>query len=247
MGDCPELGGAVIAEIYCISGAPGASVGGLHDNKLIYTHNYSYRNIEAKILPHERTIYHIAFSSKSFAAALLGILVEEGKMSGDTPIRDILPDFKHANQTNNDKATVLDFMSHRTGLAPKNVLWLHEFARVELCRNETLRMTSYLETVFDFRTRWLYSNWGYAVADQIIQRLSRQSWGTFLAERILIPLGLTRTVTERSPKTHNVAQAYIALSGWMPFYLPRPSVEDGVIMEGAAGIQACVMEFIEYT
>lgn len=59
------------------------------------------------------------------------------------------------------------------------MLWLHDYVVVELRRNEMLRLVSYLETVFDFRKRWLYSKWGYALADQIIERLSGQSWGTF--------------------------------------------------------------------
>lgn len=239
--------GPVIAEICQTSGTPGASIGVLHEGKTIYTHNYGYRDVDAKLPPDVNTIFHIASLTKSFTAASIGILVEEGKMSWETPIRDILPDFKQSNETVYDQATILDFMAHRTGLAPKNMLWLHEFAGVELCRNETLKMISYLESVFDFRTQWLYSNWGYAIADQIIQRLSGQTWGTFVRERILIPLDLNRTITEHSDKTPNVATAYMALSDGSPFHLPRPRVEDGVIMEGAVGVQSCVGDLITYS
>ncbi|KAL9106190.1 MAG: hypothetical protein Q9187_008593 [Circinaria calcarea] len=210
-------------------------------------HNYGYRDIEARLAPDERTIFHIASLSKSFTAASIGILVEEGKTSWDTPICEVLLDFKQVNKTVYDEATIVDFMSHRTGLAPKNMLWLRKFARVELRRNETLKMTSYLETVFNFRTQWLYSNWGYALADQMIQRLSGQSWGTFLRDRILTPLGLDRTVTEHSSKKENVAQAYMALSDGSPFHLPKPSVEDGVIMEGAVGVQSSVRDLLTYS
>ncbi|KAL9103693.1 MAG: hypothetical protein Q9163_001287 [Psora crenata] len=236
----------VIAEICRISGTPGASIGVLHDGEIIFTHNYGFRDVEAKIPPDEHTIYHIASLSKSFTAASMGILVEEGKMAWDTPVHKILPDFKQINATVNDKATMLDFMSHRTGLAPKNMLWLSEYAGVDLQRNETLMMVSYLEHVFDFRTQWLYSNWGYAVADLIIQRLSGQSWGSFLTERILKPLGLNRTITEHSPKIQNVAKAYMTLTDGTPYHLPRPSVEDGVIMEGAVGVQSSVVDLLGY-
>ncbi|KAI4088601.1 MAG: hypothetical protein LQ344_005939 [Seirophora lacunosa] len=237
----------VIAEICRISGTPDASIGVLHEDKVIYTHNYGYRNVESSIPPDENTIYHIASLSKSFTAASIAILVEVGKLSWDTPVRELLPDFKHVDSTINDEATILDFMSHRTGLAPKNMLWLHEYAGVELRRSETLRMVSYLETVFGFRKQWLYSHWGYAVADQIIQRLSGQSWGAFLAHRLLEPLGLNRTVTEHSSKIDNVARAYMALSDGTPYHLPRPSVEDGVIMEGAVGVQSSVADLLTYS
>ena len=130
----------------------------LYEYKVVYTHNSDYRNVESLVAPDQSTIYHIASLSKSFTAASIAILVEEGKLSWDTPVREILPDFKHVNSTINDEATILDFMSHRTGLTPKNMLWLHEYADVELRRNKTLRMVSYLETVFDFRKQWIYIN-----------------------------------------------------------------------------------------
>ncbi|KAL8630163.1 hypothetical protein Q9189_004084, partial [Teloschistes chrysophthalmus] len=233
----------VIAEICRISGTPVASIGVLHEDEVIYKHNYGYRDVESSIPPDENTIHHIASLSKSFTAVRIAILVEDGKLSWDTPVRDILPDFKHVNSTINDEATILDFMSHRTGLAPKNI----DYAGVQLPRNETLRMVSYLETVYDFRKYWLYSNWGYAIAAQIIQKLSGQSWGTFLADRVLTPLGLNRTITEHSSKIENVARAYMALSDGTPYHLPRPSVGDGVIMEGAVGVQSSVADLLTYS
>lgn len=124
----------------------------------------------------------------------------------DAPVRDILPNFRQANAKVKDEATILDFMSHRTGLASKNMLWLHDFAGVDLRRNETLRTVSYLESVYGFRAQWLYSNWGYTIADQIIERLSEQTWVTFLSDRVLKPLGIERTLTEHSSNTGNVAQ-----------------------------------------
>ncbi|MCJ1398273.1 hypothetical protein MMC11_001470 [Xylographa trunciseda] len=151
---------------------PGASIGVLHEDKVIYKHNYGYRDVEAQIAPDDRTIFHIASLSKSFTAAGIGILVEEAKMSWNTPIREILPDFKH--------------------------------------------------------------------------RLSGQTWGTFLRDRILTPLGLDRTISEHSSRTENVAQAYMALSDGSPVHLPRPSVEDGVLMEGAVGLQSSVRDLLTY-
>lgn len=69
----------VVAEICRISGIPGASIGVLHEDKV--THIHSYPNVESLIPPDENTIYHIASLSKSFTAASIAILVEEGKLS----------------------------------------------------------------------------------------------------------------------------------------------------------------------
>lgn len=73
----------VIADICRISGTPGASNSILHHGEIIYTHNHGYRNVEAGIPPDEETIYHIVSLSKSFTAAAMGILVEEGRILPD--------------------------------------------------------------------------------------------------------------------------------------------------------------------
>lgn len=72
--------GPVITEICQKSGTPGASIGVLHEGEIIYTHNYGYRDVDAKLPPDVNTIFHIASLTKSFTAASIGILVEEGKM-----------------------------------------------------------------------------------------------------------------------------------------------------------------------
>ena len=126
-------------------------------------------------------------------------------------------------------------------------MWLHERAGLALERSETLKVVSYLETVFKFRSQWLYNNWGYALADLITELLSEQSWGDFLTSRILEPLGLNRTRTRHDTNQDNVAQAYIALSDGSPFSLPRPRVEDGTIIEGATGLQSSVSDLLKYS
>ena len=237
----------LISGICQISGTPGASIGVLHEDSVIFTHNHGYRDVKAQLAPDENTIYYLGSLTKSLTAAGLGILVDEDKLLWDSNVRDILPNFRQSNKTVEDHASVADFLSHRTGLAPKNTMWLHERAGIALKRRETLDVVSYLETVFRFRSQWLYNNWGYALADLIIERLSGQSWGDFLARRILEPLGLNHTRTRHDTNQENVAQAYKALSDGSPFSLPRPRVKNGTIMEGAAGLQSSVSDLLKYS
>lgn len=237
----------IISEICQISGTPGASIGVLHEGTVIFTHNYGFRDVNARLPPDENTIYHIGSLSKSFTAASLGILVDQGKLAWDDRIKDLLPNFRHFDKTIYDHSTVIDFLSHRTGLAPKNSLWMHERAGISLKRKETLNVVSYLETVAEFGSQWLYNNWGYALADLITDRLSGQSWGGFLTHHILEPLALNRTRTHHQSGTENVSEAYMALSDGSPLQLPRPQVEDGTIMEGAAGVQSSVTDLLKYS
>jgi CubicO group peptidase (beta-lactamase class C family) len=42
-------------------------------------------------------------------------------------------------------------------------------------RDAALPMVSYLEKIFDLGSKWLYMNWGYAVTDEVIEKLSGKS------------------------------------------------------------------------
>lgn len=113
-------------------------------------------------------------------------------------------------------------------------------------RKDALPTISYLERVFEFRARWLYSNWGYALADEVVTRLSGESWGTMLKERIFDPHGMSRTITEHDTSLSNIAESYMALADGTPYHLPWPDPEDGKVMEGAVAVQSNVHDLLNY-
>ena len=170
--------------------------------------------------------------------------MEKGKVSWPTSIRDILPSFQHFDPIIRENANMVDWMSHRTGLAPKNAMWTQESGHYSMLRKDVIPTTNYLEKVFDFRSQWLYCNWGYALADEVVQKLSGQSWGTFLKQTIFDPLRMDRTVTDHSPGLDNIAEAYMAFADGKPYHLPRPFPEDGKIMEGAVAVQSSVRDLL---
>ena len=143
-----------ILEICRISGTPGLSLGVLHQGEVNYTNNFGYRNVATKTAPDEDTLYYIASMSKAYTAAGIAILVAENKLEWETPLSKVLPDFVHPDETIRTKAALLHFLSHRTGLASKNMMWFTEFGHYSLPREETVRFTSYLEVVHPFGQKW---------------------------------------------------------------------------------------------
>ncbi|KAI4233713.1 MAG: hypothetical protein LQ349_004237 [Xanthoria aureola] len=241
-----KLLGPTIVEICRISGTPGVSLGVLHKNEVIHVDNFGYRDVEAKKAPDQDTLYFVASLSKLFTAAGIGILVDEKKLEWNTPVSCILPEFDHPDETVKNKAGIVDFLSHRSGLAGKTQMWYLEFARPSLPRRETMRFSSYLEVVYAFQQRWLYNNWGYGLADEVMEKVSGKSWGTCLREKIFDPLGMKGTTTKVDANTENVAEGYMALSDGTPYHLPRPRQGDGKLAEGAAGVQSNVRDLLTF-
>jgi CubicO group peptidase (beta-lactamase class C family) len=176
------------------------------------------------------------------------MLVERGKLEWTTPVSSILPQFQHWDPNVQANTTIVDFLAHRSGLAPKNNIWNAEFGQSTMSQSAVIPMVNNLEKLSELREGFKYSNWGYAIADQIITSRSGEfSWGTTLKKNIFDPLGMTRTITSSSSELDNRAEPYQALSSFEPYHLtPRPQFEDGHIMQGAVGVQSSVADLLRY-
>jgi CubicO group peptidase (beta-lactamase class C family) len=112
-----------ITEIMRVSGTAGTSIGVLDgETGEIHLAGLGHRDIDAQLPPDEHTIYHLASLSKSFTAAAIGILVADGKLNFGDRMCDVLSSFHHHDENVAAQSTVLDFLSHRTGIATKNAI-----------------------------------------------------------------------------------------------------------------------------
>ena len=235
-----------IKEICQNLGTPGVSLGVLHENRIVYKHSFGYRDIKNQLCTDENTIYYVASLSKAFTAASIGALVEEQKLEWTSVVSHTLREFQHRNKIIREQATIADFLSHRTGLAPKDALWQPEQGRLSIRDGQILKTCTYLEPIRELRSSWIYNNWGYAIADDILERVAQQDWGNFLKDKFFDPLGMQRTITYSSTNLDNVAEGYMALADGTPYHVPRPKIEDGNAMEGAAGVQSTVQDMLRF-
>ena len=237
---------ATIEEILRISGTAGASVGVLHENEVVFTKGFGYRDIALGLKPDEHTIYYIASLTKFMTAAGLGTLVEDGKLSWTELVSEALPDFQHCVPEISQSVDLLDILSHRTGLAQKMFAWMGERSRPQQNRDDFIRTTSYLEPVRALRSRFISNNWLYGIAALIIERFSGQGFGHFLDSKFFRPLNMDRTSIHSSADgLENFARAYM-FNDESPYPVHKPPVEVGATMEGAVGAKSSVHDLLIY-
>lgn len=63
------------------------------------------------------TVTFIASNTKLFTCVAIGILVEQGKLTFDSKIKDLTLDFKLENEHTTKHVTIADALSHSTGCA----------------------------------------------------------------------------------------------------------------------------------
>lgn len=172
---------------------PGVSIGIVKDGELIFSGNYGVLEEGKDEGPDKNTLYAIASNSKAFTSAIIGMLVQEGKLDWNDKVRKYIPYFELYDPWVSNEVTVRDLLCHRVGLGTfsGDVIWY----KADLTAEEIIRRVKYLPPAFDFRAGYGYSNVMYVTAGELIRVITGKTWSENIQERILEPLGMDRTVT----------------------------------------------------
>lgn len=171
---------------------PSASIGIVKDGELIFTGNYGVKKVGETAAPDKNTLYAIASNSKAFTSAMIGMLVQEGKLGWNDKVKKHLPYFAVYDPWVSDHVTIRDLLSHRVGLGTfrGDNIWYQS----NLSSREIIQRIQYVPQAFDFRAGYGYSNLMFITAGEIIQTVTGKTWAENVQERILDPLGMNRTI-----------------------------------------------------
>jgi CubicO group peptidase (beta-lactamase class C family) len=172
---------------------PGAVLAVVRGEDVIFARGFGVADIEKKTPVTPETPFFIGSTTKAFTATLVGMLVDEGRMQWDDAVDKHLPEFKLKVQSKdpNDRATLRDVLSHRTGFTRMAFLEINR----GLSSDEILRRASSAESIAPFRQQFLYNNVHYLAAGSAAAIAGGASWDALMKERILAPLGMTATRT----------------------------------------------------
>ncbi|KAG9253643.1 beta-lactamase/transpeptidase-like protein [Emericellopsis atlantica] len=152
------------------SGAPGLAIGVIHRGKIVHEQYVGYRDVENKAPVDENTLFYVASLNKSMTATCVGILVEDGELGWDTPIHDILPELSKDSPLCLAKLNVADVLSHRTGKAWADALYLESGNRILLPRKQSIPIINHIPQVAPVRSKYMYNNHMYNLAGLVIER-----------------------------------------------------------------------------
>ncbi|WP_299530012.1 serine hydrolase [Ulvibacterium sp.] len=188
---------------------PSVAIGIVKDGELVFTGNYGVLEVGQNQKPNENTLYAIASNSKAFTSAILGMLVQEGKLGWNDKVKKYLPYFEVYDSWVSNEVTVRDLLCHRVGFGTfsGDVIWY----KSNLTSEEIIRRFKYLPKAFDFRAGFGYSNLMYITAGELIKKITGKSWNQNVKERIFQPLGMDRTIT--SPKELQAKGNYVTPHG----------------------------------
>jgi CubicO group peptidase (beta-lactamase class C family) len=223
---------------------PGMAVAIVKDGKVIHSKGYGIRSLRGPAKVDEHTLFGIASNSKAFTSAALGILIDEGQLSWDTKVRDVIPEFKLYSPFVTEEFTVRDLLTHRSGLGlgAGDLMFFPDSSDFTL--HDVIHNLRYLKAVSSFRTKYDYDNNLYIVAGEVVQRVSGKSWEEFVEQRIFIPLGMTKSAAafSRLKDKSNIIDAHAPVDGKVRV-ISRSNAD---IVNAAGGIYSSIVDLSKW-
>lgn len=175
---------------------PGASFGLIHDQSLVWSHHYGVEDKETGTPVTGDTVFSICSVSKLFNGVAAMSLVEAGSLDLDQPIFDYVGTDGPKDDTGAEEtATLRNILSHVSGLPREGVedFWTDtSFPDTDAL----MASTSAHDQLYRPYDHWQYSNLGMALIGEAIAGASGKSWGDYITDTILTPLGMSETRTD---------------------------------------------------
>ncbi len=223
---------------------PGLALAIVVDGEPAVLKVYGQREIEADLPVTVNTQFTICSITKSFTAAGLGMLVDEGRLDWTKPVREYLPEFRLHDAIATDRVTVQDLLCHHSGLPRHDWVWMPG----DQSREEMLAALRHLEPSRDIRASFQYSNLGYMVAGMVAERITGQSWEDFTRARIMTPLGMNHVgfSSEELERAEDGARPYVMEDDEPGVFVRRRAPLWPIRDTPAGGINAAISDMANY-
>jgi len=177
---------AVIEEFMGEWQVPGLAMAIVHEGEPVLVKAYGLRDVEAGLPVTTDTQFLLGNNTMSFTATSLGMLVDDGVLDWSKPVREYLPEFRLHDPIAADRITLLDLLTHRSGLPSHHFIWVP----ADRSRDELFAALRHLQPSGDVRSRFEMNDLHYEVAGRVLERVSGHPWEDFIRLRLMEPLGI---------------------------------------------------------
>lgn len=170
---------------------PGVAALVVKDGRPILRKAYGMANVELGVPVRPEHVFRIGSTTKLFTATAIMLLVEEGRIALDAPVKRYLPDAPPQW----DKVSIEHLLTHTSGipnLSMDSGYW-RGTARLDHTPEELVDPVRARPLEHAPGTSFAYNNTGYNLLGLVIEKVSGEGYYAFLERRIFKPLGLAHT------------------------------------------------------
>jgi CubicO group peptidase (beta-lactamase class C family) len=169
----------------------------IKDGKIVANEVVGTTRIRGRIAAKTDSKWHLDACARPMTVTLLAMLVEEGKLSWDTKVVDVFPEFKAAMHPGHLQLTVREVIANRSGLSenlPRTLTWKDVRAMKEPVTEQRLNVCYEAlkqEPHFGEDSRYKNSRLDFILAGAIAERITGAPYESLMQDRIFKPLGIT--------------------------------------------------------
>jgi CubicO group peptidase (beta-lactamase class C family) len=165
---------------------PGLALGIVQDDRLVYLKGHGVRDVNHSDPVTPDTVFPLASCTKPFTSLAVAMLVSDGKMSWDDPVRKHVSFFHLADPLADANVTIRDLLSHRTGVGNHDFLWYKAPWDLE----ERIRKIGKVPLEDSFRSSFHYQTILFGAAGYAAGKAAGSDWADLVQKRILDALAM---------------------------------------------------------
>lgn len=165
---------------------PGVGISIIKDNEILYSGGLGYSNKKNKTIVDENTVFAIGSCTKSFTGVLTSKLVEKGLLDWDKPLKEYIPNLRLKEKYIEDNLTLLDALSHSTGLKNNTLAWKYK----DYSKDKLLDLLEQQNFSTKFRASYNYNNMMFALGGLATEKVTGNSWESLIKSEIFAPLNM---------------------------------------------------------
>jgi len=170
---------------------PGLSIGIVQNDSIVYTKGYGVKKIGTKDSVSKNSIFHTASISKLFTAIAVMHLIDDGQLSLDDALIDILPTINFSDERAK-KITIKNLLNHTSSLPDiSNYKW-----RKNNQSDNTLKKYIsglQLKVSSSPSSEYRYSSLAYDILGYVVEKISNSAFEDYVEELILNPSGMNNS------------------------------------------------------
>src|SRR6478609_4679300 len=169
---------------------PGLAIAVVFADQVVFAGGFGVRNVNTREPVNADTVFQLASLSKPVGSTVVAELIGEGKISLDSKISDLDPDFQMYDPWVTREITIRDFYAHRSGLPEHSGDLLEDLG---FTRQEILHRLRYQRPNSSFRSGYAYTNFGITEAAVAAVKPYGLTWEDACEQKLYKPLGMNST------------------------------------------------------
>jgi CubicO group peptidase (beta-lactamase class C family) len=173
---------------------PGMAVAIVQNDAVIFAKGFGVKEEGRSDPVTSQTVFQIGSTTKAFTAALVAMLVDEGKAEWKDRVIDHVPDFRMYDPWVTREFMIEDLLAQHSGL-PAYSGDAQAFFGFD--RKHIKKSLAFIKPVSSFRSEFAYVNHLFLVAAEVVENATGRSWEESIRERIFLPLKMLHSSYDR--------------------------------------------------